>query len=100
MRVEYKNLILVCDWAVCHKNCIIFGTRSKEVFFVAFDSDGLAHRAMGELIGMGRLRARNIGKVRCFYIEKMSDLLCDDIFENAVFDAIPGGVTNGMYNPI
>lgn len=100
MRVKYKDLVIECEWVVRHKNYIVFGTKSKEVFYTEFVNDMYANQVLGEIVGKGCLRANNLGVVRCFYIDKVSDLLCANIFENAVFDPTPGGAANSAYCPL
>lgn len=90
MKVKYKGVVFVCDWAVCHDSKVIFGTRSKEVFFIECGSTRSAQATLDELCLYGRVKANELGVVRCFYIDKMSDLFCENIFENAVFNLISG----------
>lgn len=95
MRVGYKDLVIECDWAVRHDDKVVFGTRSKEVFFIKCYS---AHEVLSTLTSKGFWKAENLGVVQCFYIDKLSDLLCENIFENAVFDSFTGGRVGGVYN--
>lgn len=95
MRVSYKDMVIECDWAVCHDDKVVFGTRSKEVFFT---KDYYPNEVLSTLTSKGFCKAENLGVVRCFYIDKLSDLLCGNIFENAVFDSFAGGRVGGIYN--
>lgn len=95
MRVSYKDMVIECDWAVRHEDKVVLGTRSKEVFFIKCFN---AYEVLSTLTSKGFWKAENLGIVRCFYIDRLSDLLCGDIFANAVFDPIAGGRVGGAYN--
>lgn len=98
MRVKYKGLVIACDWAVHHENKIVFGTRSKEIFYTEFGSEETALRIVCDLsCHIGYVLAENFGVVQNCHIDEMSDLLCDDVFEDAVFEPFPGGKLNGRY---
>lgn len=95
MRVSYKDIIIECDWAVRYEDKVVLGARSKEVFFIkSFD----AYEVLSTLTSKGFWKAENLGVVRCFYIDQLSDLLCENVFENAVFESFAGGRVGGVYN--
>lgn len=95
MRVKYKELILECDWAIRHEDKVVFGTRSKDVFYFE-DCD--ASSAIDALTSKGFWKTENLGVVKRFYVNDMADLLREGVFDSAVFDKIPGGRANtGAY---
>lgn len=90
MRVKYKSLILACDWAVRYEDKVVFETRSKEIFYIKCYDSRDAYETLDEMLSHGRAKANKLGVVLGLHINNLSDLLSENIFDNAVFDLISG----------
>lgn len=88
MRVSYKDMVIECDWAVRHEDKVVLGTRSKEIFYIKCCNRRDAYETIDEMLSRGRTKANRLGVVLDLHINNLSDLLCESIFDNAVFDLI------------
>lgn len=63
MRIQCRNLIIVCDWAIKKDTQILIGTRTKELFVINNDFESVTVLQFERLMAKGYIVVDNLQKI-------------------------------------